>query len=227
MRDSWPVVGVTTDLHPDAPDRAIGRLSYVRAVVTAGGVPVLLPPVASLAWRHASLCDAFVLTGGDDPRTEPFGEPTHPMAVPVHPDRQAYELALLDALARLAPRKPVLGVCLGMQYMALHAGGKLNQHMPEDIPTHEDHRHDRAHNVRPVVEGAPFPAGLVTSHHRQAVRDAGRMRALAVAEDGVIEAIDDPSRGWYVGVQWHPERTRAPALGQALYDRLVGAAKRG
>ena len=71
--------------------------------------------------------------GGDDPRTEPFGEPTHPKATPVEPERQAFETALLEELQR-RPGAPVLGVCLGMQMMALHAGGKLNQ------KSHSDYR---------------------------------------------------------------------------------------
>ena len=138
--------------------------------------------------------DAVVFTGGDDPVMEAFGEPTHPLATPIDPARQEYELALLDWLEHDHPAKPVLGVCLGMQLMALHAGGSLNQHMPDDVPTHEHHRHDKAHNVRPVVDGGPVAPGLVTSHHRQAVRDAGAMRVVAVAEDGVVEAIDDRTR---------------------------------
>jgi putative glutamine amidotransferase len=229
-----PLVGITADLAEapaspgDAPrPRATAPMTYVRAVVEAGGVPILLPPIAKLAHDYARRCDAFVFTGGDDPRTEPFGEPTHPRATPVHPDRQAFEVALLDEL-QARPAAPVLGVCLGMQMMALHAGGKLNQHMPDDTPTAEQHRHDAAHEIRPPADAPAHSVivpGMVTSHHRQAVRDAGRLRVIALAPDGIIEAIDDPARPFYVGVQWHPERTPFEPLGIRLFKRLVQAVR--
>lgn len=227
-----PLVGITTDIVTPEPSpgaaprpRATLPLTYVNAVAAAGGVPVLLPPVLEMVHEYARRCDAFVFTGGDDPRTESFGVPTHPAAVPVHPDRQAFEIALLAELQR-RPAAPVLGVCLGMQLMALHAGGTLNQHMPDDVPTAADHRFDATHAIRTVVEPHPVIApGAVTSHHRQAVRLPGSMRIVAVAPDGIIEAIDDPSRPFYLGVQWHPERTAFEPLGAAIFAHLVQAAR--
>src|SRR5262249_36624142 len=162
-------------------------------------------------------------TGGDDPRTEAFGEPTHPKTTPVHADRQAYETDLLQALEqRLAA--PVLGVCLGMQMMALLAGGRLIQHLPDEGPTADPHSGDAVHLIRTLAPGAlgreGSVAASVTSHHHQAVRDPGRLRVVALADDGVIEAIDDPARPFYLGVQWHPERTTDRAFGPALFARL-------
>jgi putative glutamine amidotransferase len=200
-------------------------MTYIHAVVAAGGTPVLLPPVPALAHEFSRRCDAFLFTGGDDPRTEPFGEPTHPSATPVHPERQEFEVALLNELQR-RPAAPVLGVCLGMQMMALHAGGALNQHMPDDVATAEQHRHDSTHDITTSIEPHPLLApGPVTSHHRQAVRTAGRLRVVAVAPDGIIEAIDDPARPYYLGVQWHPERTAFEPLGAGLFARLIRAAR--
>jgi putative glutamine amidotransferase len=202
-------------------------MTYVRAVAEAGGIPLILPPMPDLAPEYARRCEAFVFTGGDDPRTEAFGEPTHPSATPIHPDRQAFELALLGELQR-RPAAPVLGVCLGMQMMALHAGGKLNQHMPDDVPTAEEHRHDRVHEIQVAADAGGqtlIVPGPVTSHHRQAVREAGRLRVIARAPDGIIEAVDDPGRPFYLGVQWHPERTAFEPLGVKLFRRLVQAAR--
>lgn len=205
----------------DQEGRAVVRRSYVEAVVRAGGSPVLLPPVESLAAVHAAMCDALVLTGGDDPAMEPFGKVTDPRVTLVDPERQAYETALLRLLARDHPDKPVLGVCLGMQMMALVAGGDLDQYLPEAVSA----RHwDREHSVAPEA-GAPMRlGGIVRSRHKQAVRDAGSLAVVARADDGLIEAVASPSRRFYVGVQWHPERTGDAGVGDALFERLVRGA---
>lgn len=235
-----PLVALTTDVAdaavPPAPPklRAVAAMTYVQAIQKAGGVPVLLPPSIESIPQYARRFDAFVFTGGDDPRTEAFGEPTHPKATPLHPLRQAFELALLDELTH-HPRTPILGVCLGMQLMALHAGGSLNQHMPDNLATADAHYKDAVHPIvpKPVessLQSSPPNAkpkpflihpGNVTSHHRQAVRDAGRLDVLATSPDGVIEAIADPARVFYLGVQWHPERTADHDLGIGLFEQLI------
>lgn len=204
--------------------------TYIASVTGAGGIPVLLcpvpgpgDPVVETARRHAELCDAFILTGGDDPATEEYGVPTHPKANRVHPDRQRFEEALLGILAEEHPDKPVLGVCLGMQMMALAAGGTLNQHMPDDTPTAPDHADGAVHEVRPVGDNALALEGRVASRHHQAVREAGALEVVAIAHDGVIEGVEDPERRFYLGVQWHPERTTTDALGPGLFRALVQA----
>lgn len=230
-----PVIGITADVQvrePLGPQgqalRAVTAMTYVEAVRDAGGLPVILAPIPELAAEHVAMCAGMVLTGGADPRMEPFGGVTHAKAECMHPVRQAYEQALLAALDREAGR-PVLGVCLGMQLMALQAGGDLDQHLPEVKPaTAERHRGDAVHPVIPTAV-APGRAGAlgegeVTSNHHQAVKRPGRLRVIAKSDDGVIEAIDDPERAFYLGVQWHPERTSYPPLGLDLFRRLVRAA---
>jgi putative glutamine amidotransferase len=140
----------------------------------------------------------------------------HHKATPLHPERQAFEIALLEALDRM-PRKPALGVCLGMQLMGLHAGGTLDQYLPDTLATAADHWDRRAH----AIEGE-LGQGVVHSHHRQALRDAGSLRVIATAPDGVIEAVRREDRpAMYLGVQWHPERTDDQRLGYALFEQLV------
>lgn len=231
-----PRIGLTMDIDPmdvdqqsaagaGANPRTFVRLAYHRAIVAAGGWPVPLAPVVELipAQLDAGAIDAVVFTGGDDPIMEAFGEPTHPAATPVHPQRQQYELALLEALdARHATS--VLGVCLGMQYMTLRAGGKLDQHLPETLATAEQHW-ERQHDVI-AQRGAPawLSSSASLSRHRQAMRDAGRLQVAARAPDGVIEAVFDPARPFYCGVQWHPERSEGK-LGLPVYEALVEAAR--
>ncbi|MDQ7014232.1 MAG: gamma-glutamyl-gamma-aminobutyrate hydrolase family protein [Planctomycetota bacterium] len=228
-----PLVGITTDLadHPNG-TRVFTYRHYAEAVAAAGGIPVLLPPIAETVRAVAPRLDAFVFTGGDDPGTEPFGCPTDPRTTPVHPDRQRFETDLLRTLTEHHPHTPVLGVCLGMQMQALVAGGRLDQYMPESHPTHADHW-EQDHPVNPIGPigdnplALPLPLplrGTVRSKHRQAVADPGSLTVIAVAPDGVIEAVCDPARRFWVGVQWHPERTGDDAVGAALFRQLVAAA---
>lgn len=217
------VVGITVDVtEKDGRVRLDVADAYAQCVHRAGGVPILLPPVVEKIDAYLQLCGGFVFTGGDDPRMEPFGGVTHAKATPLHPLRQAFETALLEKLETV-PEAPVLGVCLGMQMMCLRAGGRLNQHMPDDVPTHA--RHWGAEHAIVPEAGAKFlrSSGVVASKHKQAVVACGRLTSGAMSDDGVIEAAWDPARPFYVGVQWHPERTKDAALGQKLFDDLVGA----
>jgi putative glutamine amidotransferase len=219
-----PLVGITTDVELKGQSPAAScRMTYADAVAAAGGIPVFLSPVPRLAAQHARRCEAFVFTGGDDPRMEAFGVPTHPKATPLHPLRQEYELALLEALLERTAA-PVLGICLGMQMMALHAGGMLDQHLPETRVGAAGH-YDATHPIVPEQAGLGLiPPGTVWSRHRQAVIDPGRLTVAARAGDGIIEAVVDPRRTFYLGVQWHPERTEERAVGAELFRGLVAAA---
>ncbi|MFM9996775.1 MAG: gamma-glutamyl-gamma-aminobutyrate hydrolase family protein [Phycisphaerales bacterium] len=224
-----PLVGVTTDLvEIYGTLRSAAGVAYARAVEEAGGVPVLLAPVVALVPEYLARLDAFVFTGGKDADTELFGQPRHPKSDLIHPDRQAFETALLGALRDRRPEAPALGICLGMQMMSLAAGGRLNQNLPDTLSTHEHHVGNRVHAVAPSAATAArygIASGTVCSSHRQGVADPGRLAVLAYADDGVIEAVADPSRPYYVGVQWHPERTRDALLGAGLFHRFVDAAR--
>ena len=235
-----PTIGITVDNQlTDLPSqRYLVSASYAQAVEAAGGVPVLLAQLPERIDDYLVLCDGLILTGGDDPHMEPFGQATDPRATPVSMDRQVFETALLAALAR-QPDKPTLGVCLGMQMMGLIAGGQLEQYLPASMgeAAAAAHWNDRRHALQPTVPVASSPLFTghepdtteplesVVSHHRQAITNAGRLRVVATAEDGVIEAIDDPSRRFYVGVQWHPERGGPGPLHLGVIRRLVAAAR--
>lgn len=206
-------------------------VAYAKGVAAAGGVPVLLAPLVEMVGSYVERMDALVLTGGDDPRMEPFGGVTHAKATPLHPARQAFESELIVRLRTDRPEMPILGVCLGMQMLALHAGGKMDQCMPE-TRADADRHWDGTHEVTPTPQegdgaGMRIARGLVRSRHRQAVTDPGSMRVVGLSDDGVIEAIADPARPFVLGVQWHPERTEDPALGVELFRRLVGAVRAG
>lgn len=210
--------------------------TYTDIVVAAGGVPVLLPPVAGIA-DAVDRCDGVLFSGGPDVAADRYGAAAHPRTVAV-PDRDAAELAVLDrALAR---GLPVLGVCRGLQVLNVGLGGTLHQHLP-DVVGHEGHlptpgvfsdvdvRLDPDGRVGAALGagagvGARADVGLrVRCHHHQAVdRLAPGLVPTAWAGDGTVEALEDPARPFFVGVQWHPEEDAADLR---LVAALVAAAQ--
>jgi putative glutamine amidotransferase len=135
--------------------------------------------------------------------------------------RQEAEFALLRALDAV-PAMPVLGICLGMQLMGVHRGAELIQHLGDSLPDADRHRNDSKHPVKSELGN-----GLVASFHHQALGSGADFRVIGRSDDGVIEAITDPARPFYVGVQWHPERTADPVMGLGVIRRLVDAARHG
>ena len=226
-----PVVGITVDNRDNTAQSGAYEcaIAYSRAVRSAGGVSVLLPHEVERVDDYLQLCDGLLLTGGVDPRTEPFGEPTHRQARPMDRRRQTFETALLDGARQLD--RATLGVCLGMQLMALHAGGHLNQYLPDTLEQSQVHEKNNRHSLVAAADNAGFDrasanAATVVSSHRQAIDEPGALRVVATAPDGVIEAVDDPARPFYLGVQWHPERGGDGPLNQGLIDRFVAACRK-
>ena len=236
MSQQQPIIGIAgdVDIAPGgdaaAPPalRSCCRMTYIDAVARAGGRPVVLPPLADHIEAQLALVQGVLLIGGDDPRTEPFGRPTDPRTTPVQPLRQAYDTALLRALEH-HPAKPVLGVCYGMQMMALTAGGTLHQHLPDLLGEAWRHHWDQAHAIE-AHKGSPDwlqdgMGHLPFSRHRQAVAEAGTLHVIGASKDGIVEAIGDPRRHFYVGVQWHPERSGNGPLGSGVYSVFVRACR--
>lgn len=223
---SAPIVLVTTDrrapegvrpgpkIRPLRPEVWIGE-GYVRAVREAGGVPLLVPPGEAPIDRLLDLCDAVVLTGGDfDIHPSWYGEEVTARIGRIEPTRTALEIDLARACLRRG--KPVLGVCGGMQALAVADGGKLVQDLPPADGTHLAHEQptDPAtgwHRVRCEGPAAVLfgPETSANSTHHQAVRTAGGLLpACGWSDDGVIEAIARVDGAFALGVQWHPETLR-------------------
>ena len=216
----WGVWDDQADLLPAA---------YARSIEVAGGIAVLLPPTDepdSDARDVIARIDGLVIAGGADVDPRRYSEDVpHERTADWREDRDAWEFALLDA-ARAA-QLPVLGICRGMQVMAVHAGGHLDQHVPDTLG-HENHSPggDVYGDVEiSLVEGTQLAKVLVTGptvrcHHHQAVVDHPGLVPAGYASDGMLEAIEDPDRPFWLAVQWHPE-TQADA---GLFTALVAAA---
>lgn len=231
-----PRIGITVDNLDNA--EASGRYDvgsgYARAVADAGGLPLLLPHELGCAEDYARLCDGLILTGGVDPDTTtlpadwPGHGPLHPKARVMDPRRQRFELDLLAAWDRLRPDSPLLGICLGMQLLTLHHRGTLNQYLPDTHPEEVVERHRKALHpvhVEPAQTLLPVCDASIMSHHQQVIAEPGELIVAARAEDGIIEAVQDPRRPYRLGVQWHPERSLEPGhpLGHGLIARFVSA----
>lgn len=215
---AWGAWDVCADLLPT---------EYAVAVETAGGIPLLLPPVglAGSAERVVARLDALVISGGADVDPDNYGAEPHPRTTGWQPDRDQWELALLSAAEGAG--LPVLGICRGMQMMAVHAGGSLHQHTP-DIVGHETHSPggDAYGSIEVSTDAGSRLAGLVgpqvevSCHHHQSVATHPGFTAVARAEDGTVEAMEAPGERFCLAVQWHPE-TRIEA---GLMAGLVRAA---
>ncbi len=201
---------------------------YAAAVEAAGGIPLLLPPVSlpGAAARVVATIDALVITGGSDVDPTRYGAQPHPRTSGWHPARDEWELALLDAArdSRLA----LLGICRGMQLMAVHSGGVLDQHTP-DLVGHETHNPggDAYGSIEVETQAGSRIASLVgdqlqvNCHHHQSVASHPGFTAVAHAADGTLEAMEAPGERFHVAVQWHPE-SRIEA---GLMTGLVSAAR--
>ena len=194
--------------------------AYVNSVKEAGGVPFLIPHIPELAADALDALDGVLLTGGDDIDMRDFGQVLHAKADLMPPLRQRGEFALLRALDQ-RPTLPVLGICLGMQLMGVHNGCPLIQHLHDVIADGDRHVGNKIHSITGSIG-----SGQVTSSHHQALASAGPFETLALSDDGVLEAIRLANRSFYVGVQWHPERTQDQKLGLGIIEKLVNAAQK-
>ncbi|MEU8470352.1 gamma-glutamyl-gamma-aminobutyrate hydrolase family protein [Streptomyces sp. NPDC029006] len=224
-----PLIGVSTYLEARTRwgvwelEAALLPAAYPRLVQRAGGLAVMLPPdTPGRAPAAVARLDGLVIAGGPDVDPSRYGAERSARTGPPAPERDAWELALIDAA--LAAGVPVLGICRGMQLLNVALGGTLVQHL--------DGHAERVgvfggHPVKPVP--GTLYAGLVpeeltvpTYHHQAVERLGAGLVPSAYAADGTVEAVELPVEGgrWVLGVQWHPE------MGEDLrvMRGLVGAA---
>jgi putative glutamine amidotransferase len=201
-------------------------MSYVRAVHASGGRAVLVTE-DDPGTDVLDALDGVVFTGGADVAPDLYGEEAHERTY-TRPDRDTSEMMLLRGV--LERDLPVLAICRGMQLMSVAYGGHLHQHLP-DVLDHENHRPAvgyGSHDVH-LAPGSACAAILgartaVNSLHHQGVASVGALVATGWAVDDeidgveLVEVVEDPSKKFAIGVQWHPEQTNDWRLFAALVD---------
>lgn len=197
-------------------ERAYVNSTYVKGVLRAGGLPVIIPCFgdSDVIERHVQVCDAFLFSGGGDIDPSLYGEEPNSRLGAIDPELDDFQIKLY--LAAEKAEKPILGICRGLQIINTAREGSLYQDIHDQIPQAIQHLQEgkRSHSVhKAFIEAGTqladvigLPVVSVNSLHHQSVRLLGAgLKVTAKAGDGVIEAIESESKQKIIGVQWHPE----------------------
>lgn len=212
---------------------------YVKAVLTAGGLPFLLPcTIPEADWPSlVGHFDGFLFIGGGDIEPWRYGAGVAPASYGFSPMRDAFELGLLPRVIESA--KPVLAICRGLQVLNVALGGTLVGDIASELPHAGKHdwyprypRGRHSHTVTITPESCLYSfierrELQVNSLHHQSVKRIGRgLRVSATAPDGVVEALELPEHPFALGVQWHPEHLQQDPSQKALFEQLIALAAR-
>jgi putative glutamine amidotransferase len=217
----------------------LGR-DYSEAVAATGGLPVHIPLIPDKEFISSVMngLDGILLPGCDsDVDPLHYGEDPHPKLGKVVPEKDATDMLVLEEVERR--NLPLLAICYGVQVLNVFRGGTLIQDINEQVEDSLEHRQGEpvarnSHDIRLERDSLLFELASqsrdeniwVNSHHHQAVRNPGdNLRAVAWANDGVIEGIQDvrPER-FILGVQWHPELAwSTDRFSRAIFDSFVSA----
>ncbi|MBN2132069.1 MAG: gamma-glutamyl-gamma-aminobutyrate hydrolase family protein [Sedimentisphaerales bacterium] len=226
-----PLIGITSAYYVSEDGtwtRTQVNFAYVRAVADNGGVPLVLPTIddETILQRYVDLLDGLVLVGGADVPASAYGEEPHETAEPLPQQRYEFERKLI---ARWWDGgKPLLGVCLGMQFANVVAGGSLVQDIPAQVGTEVVHRGYHRVEIEPASGLARILGGtearVLSNHHQAVKKPGGDLKIVAHSADGVVEALERTGDAFGLFVQWHPESMSDTAHRNAIYGALVRAA---
>lgn len=207
------VVAVTAPLRDyQGRERVALNAAYARAAIAAGLTPLVVPSLITPDQAAAVITSVagLMLTGGEDVDPRYYGESRHSRLEETDDGRDAMELALYRAARER--RTPILAICRGIQLVNVAEGGTLFQDLPSQHPSSVTHAGTEARHGLRVESGSLLerttghPASVNSRHHQAVKVLAPTLRAVAWAEDGVIEGVEgDAASGWLLAVQWHPE----------------------
>ena len=233
-----PLIGISSYARANSrtADREVYPIptSYVDAIRQAGGAAVVLPPGEVDPEELVGSFDGLVLSGGGDVGPARYGGPEHETIYGVSEERDLFEIALARALVDRDDR-PFLCICRGLQILNVALGGDLHTHLP-DVPTstvvhrlpERLHTHHEA-TIAPDSRLADLLGATtvkVSSWHHQAIRMlAPDLRAVAWAEDGIIEAVEHRRSRSCIAIQWHPEMQMDDPLQRRLFERFVDSCR--
>ena len=234
-----PLIGITSTFSANRQDpnnvrRASTRVgySYVYAVQESGGIPIVLPTVSDdeAIERYVAALDGLVIIGGSDIPPEAYGQEKHEMTRVLPQQRYDFESKLIPMW--LESGKPILGVCLGMQFVNVAAGGTLIQDIPDQIGTDLNHARGNYHPVQ-IEAGSHLAervggveAEVYSSHHQAVLDVADGFKVVASSSDGIIESLERTEGGWGLCVQWHPEAMTNEEHRRAIYGALIEACRK-
>ena len=235
-----PIIAITSsmDLNPNRlnDNRTMVSLDYSNSVINSGGIPVILPITDNfeVIKEQVKYFDGLILSGGGDPDPNLYGEDCLQEIGDITPERDTFELAILEEF--LKTKKPILGICRGLQLMNVFYGGTLYQDIKyvdtniqhkqkwlADLPTHDINILEN--NILFEIFGKK---ARTNSFHHQMIKDLGReLTSIATANDGVIEAIQNKNYPFFYGVQWHPEMMASRGnLGmKKIFDKFIESCK--
>ena len=228
-----PVIGITTyGRNKDGDFHLPGE--YVDAVRRAGGLPILLAPGEQNVEAVFDLVDGLIFAGGGDIDPACYRGTKHAAVSRVDRERDTFELEL--AKLALQDTRPVLGICRGFQILNVAGGGDLEPHLPDVVGDSVAHRTPEGDVTEHTVAVDPSsrlaevlgenPVRVVSKHHQGIRTVAPAWRGVARAEDGVVEALENPNHPWMIAVLWHPELSPGQAAQQRLFEALIRKAKK-
>lgn len=226
-----PIIGITTFNYKPT-GNFYSPAGYTQAVQSAGGIPVLLPPVQSDLDVLLNRIDGLIFTGGGDVDPELYNGSPHPTIYGIDPERDRAELGL--AKLALAKQKPILGICRGLEVLMVASGGDLVPHLPEEFGEDILHREDMLKPSQHTVQIYPDSRLsrimgeeelTVVSWHHQGVRTIPPgWQIVAKATDGLIEALEHEQHPFAIALQWHPELSPSDSRHLSIFQALIQAA---
>lgn len=232
-----PIIGINVDVEGEQPKQVGVLTTYVDAVLSAGGVPLLIPPMKEDDLDRAlQSVDGVLMIGGADYPPDLYGQKPHAATEVMHADRWTSDMAIVKKV--LADKKlPFLGICAGCQALNIGSGGTLIQDIPSARPSSKikhaspdgwkkgfnKHKISFAEGSQLVKMYETAIVNVPTSHHQCVDKVGNGLQIAAITEDGSIEAIQGKDRPFLIGVQWHPERDYEANKG--VFEAFIQAAR--